>query len=258
MVSSLIGENKISDAELFSDCLLRMKQNCINTSSENFLTCVALAEVKIEAARTLRNQQIHSFSIDPLNKILAEKIEEVKKEKMKLDRARAEYDLALEKLKAASEKNLDELYNIMEEKKNAFEAQAPIMAQWMDSMPDVEQMIAKILAAFIFFFMAVMPEINADLSPLEEAKGYIYQSDLQSGKGYFRRVLDVKDVDTSDGLSLTIDALSTTCPVSSEMTQEQVYSDECPVTRKEYDEIECHLKLDHSKTGQIECTYYGH
>ncbi|KRZ88578.1 hypothetical protein T08_1228 [Trichinella sp. T8] len=40
---------------------LRMKQNCINTSSEKFLTCVALAEVKIEAARTLRNQQIHSF-----------------------------------------------------------------------------------------------------------------------------------------------------------------------------------------------------
>ncbi|KRY08356.1 hypothetical protein T12_4698 [Trichinella patagoniensis] len=117
MVSSLIGENKISDAELFSDCLLKMKQNCINTSSEKFLTCAALAEVKIEAARTLRNQQIHSFSIDPLNKILAEKIEEVKKEKMKLDRARAEYDLALEKLKAASEKNLDQLYNIMEEKK---------------------------------------------------------------------------------------------------------------------------------------------
>ncbi|OUC40789.1 hypothetical protein D917_03800 [Trichinella nativa] len=258
MVSSLIGENKISDAELFSDCLLRIKQNCINTSSEKFLTCVASAEVKIEAARTLRNQQIHSFSIDPLNKILAEKIEEVKKEKMKLDRARAEYDLALEKLKAASEKNLDQFYIIMEEKKNAFEAQAHIMAQWMDSMPDVEQMIAKILAAFIFFFMAVMPEINADLSPLEEAQSYIYQSDLQSGKGNFRRVLDVSDVDTSDGLSLTIDALSTTCPVSSEMTQEQVYSDECPVTKKEYDEIECHLKLDHSKTGQIECTYYGH
>ncbi|KRZ83475.1 hypothetical protein T08_5385 [Trichinella sp. T8] len=115
-----------------------------------------------------------------------------------------------------------------------------------------------VLAAFIFFFMAVMPEINADLSPLEEAKGYIYQSDLQSGKGHFRRVLDVKDVDTSDGLSLTIDALSTTCPVSSEMTQEQVYSDGCPVTTEEYDEIECHLKLNHSKTGQIECTYYGH
>ncbi|KRX22538.1 hypothetical protein T07_2725 [Trichinella nelsoni] len=292
MMSSFIGENKISDAELFSDCLLRMKQNCINTSSEKFLTCVALAEVKIEAARTLRNQQIHSSSIDPLNKILAEKIEEVKKEKTKLDRARAEYDLALEKLKAASEKNLDQLYNIMEEKKNAFEAQAHIMAQWMDSMPDVEQMIAKtiqqlcssnyqyhkshcftksklftsrnhnytmsVLAAFIFFFMAVMPEINADLSPLEEAKDYIFQSDLQSGKGHFRRVLGVSDVDTTDGLSLTIDALQTTCPVSSEMTQEQVYSDECPTTKVEYDEIECHLKLDHSKTGQIECTYYAH
>ncbi|KRX29576.1 hypothetical protein T05_3536 [Trichinella murrelli] len=40
MVSSLIGKNKISDAELFSE---------------------SLAEVKIEAARTLRNQQIHSF-----------------------------------------------------------------------------------------------------------------------------------------------------------------------------------------------------
>ncbi|XP_003369608.1 conserved hypothetical protein [Trichinella spiralis] len=115
-----------------------------------------------------------------------------------------------------------------------------------------------VLAAFIFFFMAVMPEINADLSPLEEAQSYIYQSDLQSGKGHFRRVLDISDVDTSDGLSLTIDALPTTCPVSSEMTQDQVYSDECPVTREEYDEIECHLKLDHSKTGQIECTYYGH
>ncbi|KRY99719.1 hypothetical protein T11_1405, partial [Trichinella zimbabwensis] len=91
----------------------------------------------------LRNQQIQSFSIDPLNKVLAEKIEAVKKEKLKLDRARAEYDLALEKLKAASEKNLDQLYNKMEEKKKAFETQAHIVAQWMDSMPDVEQMIAK-------------------------------------------------------------------------------------------------------------------
>ncbi|KRX13308.1 hypothetical protein T07_2943 [Trichinella nelsoni] len=114
-----------------------------------------------------------------------------------------------------------------------------------------------VLAAFIFFFMAVMHEINADSSALEEAKNYIYQSDLQSGKGHFRRVLDVKDVDTSEGLSLTIDALSTTCPVSSELSQEQVYSDECPTTKVEYDEIECHLKLDHSKTGQLECTYYG-
>nr|ABY60750.1 hypothetical protein [Trichinella spiralis] len=114
-----------------------------------------------------------------------------------------------------------------------------------------------VLVAFIFFFMAVMPEINADSSALEEAKDYIYQSDLQSGKGHFRRVLDVKDVDRSEGLSLTIEALSTTCQVSSEISQEQVYSDECPITKVEYDEIECHLKLDHSKTGQLECTYYG-
>ncbi|KRZ59058.1 hypothetical protein T02_16515 [Trichinella nativa] len=255
MMSSLIGENKISDAELFSECLLKMKQNCINTSSEKFLTCVASAEVKIEAARTLRNQQIHSLSIDPLNKILAEKIEEVKKEKMKLDRARAEYDLALEKLKAASEKNLDQLYNIMEEKKNAFEAQAHIMAQWMDSMPDVEQMIAK--TAFIFFFMVVMPEINAEPSELDEAKDYIYQSDLQSGRGNFRKVLEVRNVDTSEGLSLTIDALPTTCPVSSKKSLEEVYSDECRTTKDEYDKIECHLKLDQNKSGQIECTYYA-
>ncbi|OUC40927.1 BAR domain protein [Trichinella nativa] len=238
MVSSLIGENKISDAELFSECLLKIKQNCINTSSEKFLTFVASAEVKIEAARTLRNQQIHSFSIDPLNKILAEKIEEVKKEKMKLDRARAEYDLALEKLKAASEKNLDQLYNVMEEKKNAFEAQAHIMAQWMDSMPDVEQMIAKTLAAFIFFFMVVMPEINAEPSELDEAKDYIYQSDLQSGRGNFRRVLEVRRTSTQKSL-------------------EEVYSDECRTTKDEYDKIECHLKLDQSKSGQIECTYYA-
>ncbi|KRX60546.1 hypothetical protein T09_2817 [Trichinella sp. T9] len=33
----------------------------------------------------------------------------------------------------------------MEEKKNAFEAQAHIITQWMDSMPDIEQMIAKIV-----------------------------------------------------------------------------------------------------------------
>ncbi|KRX36663.1 hypothetical protein T05_4766, partial [Trichinella murrelli] len=92
---------------------------------------------------------------------------------------------------------------------------------------------------------------------LDEAKDYIYQSDLQSGKGYFRRVLDVSEVDRSEGLSLTIDALSTTCLVSSEISLEQVYSDECLTTKVEYDEIQCHLKLDHSKTGQMECTYYG-
>ncbi|KRZ45257.1 hypothetical protein T4C_8776 [Trichinella pseudospiralis] len=143
LMSSFIGENKMSDVDLFSDCLLRMKQKCINKSSEKFLTSVALAEVKIEAAKTLRNQQIQSFSIDPLNKILEEKIESVKKVKVKLDRARTEYDTALEKLKAANEKNLYQLYNIMEEKKKAFETQAHIMAQWMDSMPNVEKMIAK-------------------------------------------------------------------------------------------------------------------
>ncbi|KRX40435.1 hypothetical protein T05_6876 [Trichinella murrelli] len=114
-----------------------------------------------------------------------------------------------------------------------------------------------VLAAFIFFFMAVMPEINAESSALDEAKDYIYQSDLQSGKGYFRRVLDVSEVDRSEGLSLTIDALPTTCLVSSEISLEQVYSDECLTTKVEYDEIQCHLKLDHSKTGQMECTYYG-
>ncbi|KRY46492.1 hypothetical protein T03_2335 [Trichinella britovi] len=113
------------------------------------------------------------------------------------------------------------------------------------------------LAAFIFLFMAVMPEINAESSALDEAKDYIYQSDLQSGKGYFRRVLDVSEVDRSEGLSLTIDALPTTCLVSSEISLEQVYSDECLTTKVEYDEIQCHLKLDHSKTGQMECTYYG-
>ncbi|KRZ67545.1 hypothetical protein T10_1743 [Trichinella papuae] len=115
-----------------------------------------------------------------------------------------------------------------------------------------------VLAAFIFFFMAVMPEINADLSALEEAKGYIYDSDLKRGDDHFRRVLSVSDVDTSEGLSLTMDVLPTTCPVSPEMTLEQVYSDACPTTTEEYEEIECHLKLDHSKTGQIECTYYGY
>ncbi|KRY08125.1 hypothetical protein T12_1034 [Trichinella patagoniensis] len=212
----------------------------------------------------------------------------------------------------------------MEEKKNAFEAQAHIMAQWMDSMPDVEQMIAKsiqqlctsnyqyhksviqilndlllypennylikqlnkehstpfyykstvlqnqnhslheinintmsVVAAFIFFFMVVMPEINAEPSELDEAKNYIYQSDIQSGRGNFRKVLEVRNVDTSEGLSLTIDALPTTCPVSSKKSLEEVYSDECRITKDEYDKIECHLKLDQSKSGQIECTYYA-
>ncbi|KRX90223.1 hypothetical protein T4E_8751 [Trichinella pseudospiralis] len=256
LMSSFIGENKMSDVDLFSDCLLRMKQKCINKSSEKFLTFVALAEVKIEAAKTLRNQQIQSFSIDPLNKILEEKIESVKKVKVKLDRARTEYDTALEKLKAANEKNLYQLYNIMEEKKKAFETQAHIMAQWMDSMPDVEKMIAK--TAFIFFFMAVvMPEINADSSALEEAKEYIYAFDSQGGRGNFRKVLSVKDVDRSDGLSLTLEALPTTCPVSSDMSMDKVYSDECPTTTEEYDQIECRLKLDASKAGHIECTYYA-
>ncbi|KRZ02950.1 hypothetical protein T11_12196 [Trichinella zimbabwensis] len=129
MISSLIGKSKISDVGLFSDCLLKTKQNCISTSNEIILTSLAFAEMKTEAARTLRNQQIHSFLIDLLIEVLAEKIEEVKKEKLKLDRARAEYDLALEKLKAANEKNLNQLYNIIEEKKNAFETQAHIVAQ---------------------------------------------------------------------------------------------------------------------------------
>ncbi|KRZ17120.1 hypothetical protein T11_1203 [Trichinella zimbabwensis] len=139
LMSSFIGENKMNDADLFSDCLLRMKQKCINTSSEKFLTSVALAE-----------------------------------------------------------------------------------------------------------------------SALEEAKGYIYDSDLKRGDDHFRKVLSVRDVDRSEGLSLTMDVLPTECQVSSEMTLEQVYSDACPTTTEEYEEIECHLKLDHSKTGQIECTYYGY
>ncbi|KAL1233087.1 hypothetical protein T4B_998 [Trichinella pseudospiralis] len=114
------------------------------------------------------------------------------------------------------------------------------------------------LVAFILFFMAVMPEINADSSALEEAKRYIYDSDLKKEGEHFRKVLSVRDVDTSDGLSLTLEALPTTCPVSSDMSMEEVYSDACPTTTEQYEEIECQLKLDHSKTGQIECTYYGY
>ncbi|KAL1233417.1 hypothetical protein T4B_7048 [Trichinella pseudospiralis] len=115
-----------------------------------------------------------------------------------------------------------------------------------------------VLAAFIFFFMAVvMPEINADSSALEEAKEYIYAFDSQGGRGNFRKVLSVKDVDRSDGLSLTLEALPTTCPVSSDMSMDKVYSDECPTTTEEYDQIECRLKLDASKAGHIECTYYA-
>ncbi|KRZ67549.1 hypothetical protein T10_5877 [Trichinella papuae] len=104
----------------------------------------------------------------------------------------------------------------------------------------------------------VVPSREERGSALEEAKGYIYDSDLKRGDDHFRRVLSVSDVDTSEGLSLTMDVLPTTCPVSPEMPLEQVYSDACPTTTEEYDQIECHLKLDHSKTGQIECTYYGY
>ncbi|KRZ52853.1 hypothetical protein T02_5108, partial [Trichinella nativa] len=149
------------------------------------------------------------------------------------------------------------LYNIMEEKKNAFINASAHCGTMDGSDARCQRFFAKTLAAFIFLFMAVMPEINAESSALDEAKDYIYQSDLQSGKGYFRRVLDVSEVDRSEGLSLTIDALPTTCLVSSEISLEQVYSDECLTTKVEYDEIQCHLKLDHSKTGQMECTYYG-
>ncbi|KRX53156.1 hypothetical protein T09_3496 [Trichinella sp. T9] len=145
-----------------------------------------------------------------------------------------------------------QLYNIMEEKKNAFEAQAHIMAQWMDSMPDVEQMIAKSIQQ-----LCTSNYQYHKSSELDEAKNYIYQSDLQSGRGNFRKVLEVRNVDTSEGLSLTIDALPTTCPVSSNKSLDEVYSDECRTTKDEYDKIECHLKLDQSKSGQIECTYYA-
>ncbi|KRY08946.1 hypothetical protein T12_14014 [Trichinella patagoniensis] len=47
----------------------------------------------------------------------AEETEEVKKEKLKLNRISVR---SIDKLKAAIEKNLGQLYNIMEEKKNAF------------------------------------------------------------------------------------------------------------------------------------------
>ncbi|KRZ02953.1 hypothetical protein T11_3123 [Trichinella zimbabwensis] len=114
-----------------------------------------------------------------------------------------------------------------------------------------------VLAAFIFFFMAAMSEITADLSALEEAKGYIYSSDLKRGDDHFRKVLSVSEVDRSEGLSLTMEVLPTTCPVSSGMSPEEVYSDACPTTTEEYEQIECHLKLDHSNSGQIECTYYA-
>ncbi|KRZ32276.1 Cyclin-dependent kinase 2-associated protein 1 [Trichinella pseudospiralis] len=108
-----------------------------------------------------------------------------------------------------------------------------------------------ILAALIFFLMAVMPEINADSVELEEAKRYIYDSDLKKEGEQFRKVLSVRDVDTSEGLSLTMDVLPTTCAVSSGMSIEEVYSDACPTTTEQYEEIECQLKLDSSNNGQI-------
>ncbi|KAL1233086.1 Cyclin-dependent kinase 2-associated protein [Trichinella pseudospiralis] len=96
-----------------------------------------------------------------------------------------------------------------------------------------------------------MPEINADSVELEEAKRYIYDSDLKKEGEQFRKVLSVRDVDTSEGLSLTMDVLPTTCAVSSGMSIEEVYSDACPTTTEQYEEIECQLKLDSSNNGQI-------
>ncbi|KRY86746.1 hypothetical protein T4B_11418 [Trichinella pseudospiralis] len=82
------------------------------------------------------------------------------------------------------------------------------------------------------------------LNALEEAKGYIYSSDLKRGDDHFRKVLSVNEVDRSEGLSLTIEVLSTTCPVTSGMGLVDVYSDACLTITEEYDQIECHLKLD--------------
>ncbi|KRY77010.1 hypothetical protein T4A_13643 [Trichinella pseudospiralis] len=110
-----------------------------------------------------------------------------------------------------------------------------------------------VLAALVFFFMAVISEINADSDALKEAKSYIYSSDLQKPDGNFRKVISVSKVDRSDGLSMAMDVLPTSCPVSSKLSQEKVYSDACPVSN-EYEKIECQLKLDENKNGQLKCS----
>ncbi|KRZ83714.1 hypothetical protein T08_6901 [Trichinella sp. T8] len=63
MVSSLIGENKISDAELFSECLLRMKQNCINTST---ILTYDRVQKHTEDAATSCDEIVQSSTFSPI------------------------------------------------------------------------------------------------------------------------------------------------------------------------------------------------
>ncbi|KRX37438.1 hypothetical protein T03_15541 [Trichinella britovi] len=111
-----------------------------------------------------------------------------------------------------------------------------------------------ILAVLVFFPMAVMPEISADSDAMKEAQSYIYSSDLQKPDQNFRKVTSVSKVDRSDGLSMEMDVVQTSCQVSSKLSQEKVYTDACPVSN-EYEKIKCNLKLDENKNGQLKCVY---
>ncbi|KRZ07165.1 hypothetical protein T4B_1071 [Trichinella pseudospiralis] len=103
----------------------------------------------------------------------------------------------------------------------------------------------------------VVINTHGELDVLQYAKQTIYQSDLKKSDQKFRKVVSVDSSSAigEDSVSITIHAKETTCAVSKKISVDKVYSKDCKISTKHYEDIECLLTVHHDKVGTLKCIY---
>ncbi|XP_003369632.1 putative pyroglutamyl-peptidase 1 [Trichinella spiralis] len=113
-----------------------------------------------------------------------------------------------------------------------------------------------VIISFLICTIAII-NIHGELDILQYAKQTIYASDLKKPDQNFRKVVSV-DSSTAAGediVSITIHAKETTCAVSQQISIDKVYSKECTVSTRKYEDIECFLTANSDRVGTLKSNY---
>ncbi|KRX72222.1 hypothetical protein T02_12495 [Trichinella nativa] len=113
-----------------------------------------------------------------------------------------------------------------------------------------------VIISFLICTIAII-NIHGELDILQYAKQIIYASDLKKYNQQFRKVVSVDSSTAAneDIVSITIHAKETTCAVSQQIPMDKVYSKECAVSTRKYEDIECFLTANSDRVGTLKCIY---
>ncbi|KRZ17049.1 hypothetical protein T11_17315 [Trichinella zimbabwensis] len=113
-----------------------------------------------------------------------------------------------------------------------------------------------VIISFLLCTIAVI-NTHGELDILQYAKQTIYESDLKKSDQKFRKVVSVDSSSAAgdDSISITIHAKETTCAVSKKISMDKVYSKDCKISTKHYEDIECFVIAHHETVGTLKCVY---